>query len=1476
MSDLNLSGVTGLHHKLNLSGIYSLYNPKKHLLLNKINTYSPLLFRVMIVTTNSLRSFTIPMLDGYIYDYTVNWGDGTSSQVTSWNDSNATHTYSSNHEFIIDISGTCETYYFTTPILTDDHRLTIKTVLQWGNVGLKKLRFMGARNMKSVPNDKIGGLSLITDFTYTFWGCQSLFKVHEGVFSHAINATTFNFTFNGNFALTSVPENLFKYNTLVQYFQNTFDQAGLTTIPENLFKYNTNVDSFFGVFGHVPIQHIPANLFSHNVNVTLMGALFYSCTNLIDIPETLFKNNINTESFTLAFDGCTGLTAIPPLLFNTNIHVSSFAGVFRDCRTLTEIPTHLFDTSIFATHFYWAFAKCINISAIPSSLFTLNTVASLMEGVFSGCTSLTTIPPTLFTTNTQITKASYAFECCTSLTSIPHTLFDPCIASGKLNELKYTFHNCTSLTGDGPDWWFNCTGPDYYPPPIDGYMCFSGDTTLSNYENIPTYWGGLGIGVDNRFMIELTTTTGDKTFTIPMLSGYIYNYTVDWGDGSAISTITSWDDLDAIHTYASVLAYTVIIKGTCESFYSVGSTANALLITKVLSWGNVGIKKVSFQHAVNMTSIPTDTIGGLVLVTDFDNTFNACTSLASIPTGLFDYCVDVTSFDSTFFGCLTLTSIPSSLFSNNTLVTNFTYTFYNCNNISTIPNTLFTNNVNVTDFSYTFTYLPITSIPSGLFETCTEVTTFYGTFMECRNLLNIPGVLFYYNSNVTNFTSTFSYCVSLTGITVGIFNTCINVVNFNSTFNGCEILTLIPDGLFDSNIFATDFSYTFSTCYNLPSIPANLFKYNTLVTNFSSVFNACESLTTIENTLFYYNTLVTDFSYAFNGCITLVTIPADFFNNNMVVVNFSYTFNECASVTSYAPEWWLRCPGAYETTLPDGYMCFRNCTNTENYSYIPTYWGGLGMEPGSNNIQLINIVTDPYYIGDGTGYIMGDSVLYDKILIDLTNYIEWTFQGISYYSDNYWEIKFSTICNYPGVIIYPGFYSTIEWQIRTRYNDVVNVSGDYLIAQHLNNTSTLFWHHFFGEFPDNLVPNEWDVQIWSKLTGTTEWQKMYSFVDSPRIKWQFYDRPSFGRLRFSAYNVPRPMPFNVYQDQHSVLEWETRDISNNRLDAGYLFTGAEIKDGIDVGHTVYPITSNGSITTNYDTIWGRVMGSGEDLNYGTWVKMYPVISLPTSRYNNYRIIYTTHSGYVSTDESISATLKKQVDNFMIEDLGTLDIPFVTSVRPAVVIVNNNNFDMSGWLPTGLTYYIDTNYKFTSINSHVVNVSGNLYKKDFDLVLGSTPLPTLGVSVSEMWFNMDKTPIGTSTLTITADKDWYAICPSWVSMSQYWGSGHTTYDVTITVDDAENLPDDISIYDTTNQTPKICTININEYYSLWRCSDDSTDYYTTTILAHSRLEYDYRFYSDGGYYYKVIGKPTTEPIGTSVSGNWVVGEYGCPI
>jgi hypothetical protein len=204
----------------------------------------------------------------------------------------------------------------------------------FASAGVHLVRFSGGAT--SDLNIRLGSISGTTPALVT------LTRIIGGI----TGITNFLATFNSCTSLTSIPADLFRYNTAVstQGFRSTFGSCtSLTSIPTDLFRYNTSVgtEGFRTTFsGCTSLTSIPADLFRYNTSVGTEGFLgtFFGCAGLTSIPADLFRYNtaVSSSGFLEAFRNCTGLTSIPADLFRYNTAVSSsgFLGTFRDCSSL--------------------------------------------------------------------------------------------------------------------------------------------------------------------------------------------------------------------------------------------------------------------------------------------------------------------------------------------------------------------------------------------------------------------------------------------------------------------------------------------------------------------------------------------------------------------------------------------------------------------------------------------------------------------------------------------------------------------------------------------------------------------------------------------------------------------------------------------------------------------------------------------------------------------------------------------------------------------------------------------------------------------------------------------------------------------------------------------------------------------------------------------------------------------------------------
>ena len=110
---------------------------------------------------------------------------------------------------------------------------------------------------------------------------------------------------------------------------------------------------------------------------------------------------------------------------------------------------------------------------------------------------------------------------------------------------------------------------------------------------------------DGDFVTVWKTTSNNESITLPLRSGFNYDFTVDWRDGSAIGEVTAHDDTDRTHTYTNSGTYTVTIKGLVEAWYFNDSGSSKDKLIEVTNLGDVGWKNLgdAFEGCRNLITV---------------------------------------------------------------------------------------------------------------------------------------------------------------------------------------------------------------------------------------------------------------------------------------------------------------------------------------------------------------------------------------------------------------------------------------------------------------------------------------------------------------------------------------------------------------------------------------------------------------------------------------------------------------------------------------------------------------------------------------------------------------------------------------------------------------------------------------------------------------------------------------------------------
>lgn len=313
--------------------------------------------------TSTSTQFTMPTVISGTYNCAVNWGDGTSSTITTYNDAAWTHTYSVAGSYIVSITGTFNGIEFNNG--GDCLKLLNVSqfgILQLGNTGgyfygcanltvtaTDVLNMTGTTNMfaafsicssvVTIPSINSWNMSAVTSFSNMFNGCAAFNE--SGIGSWTTTAlTNLNGTFQG---CTAFNQSL-----------NSWDVSHVTAL-DNCFRlcsaFNQSLNSWnTGAVTSMSQTFLSAPAFNGNITSWNVGA----CTNFGSFLNGCGNFNQNIGSWNMAaatningmFQGCS--------IFNQNLNswvltsCTIMSAVFRNCFAYNQ-PMNSWSTSLVTT-----------------------------------------------------------------------------------------------------------------------------------------------------------------------------------------------------------------------------------------------------------------------------------------------------------------------------------------------------------------------------------------------------------------------------------------------------------------------------------------------------------------------------------------------------------------------------------------------------------------------------------------------------------------------------------------------------------------------------------------------------------------------------------------------------------------------------------------------------------------------------------------------------------------------------------------------------------------------------------------------------------------------------------------------------------------------------------------------------------------------------------------------------------------------
>ncbi len=511
-------------------------------------------FKTLWETNAANETIDLNLDSAYTYDFTIDWGDG--SVVETITNTNPTHAYAAAGEYTIEIEGD-----FPVLSIENNSRQKLKEITQWGDIEWASLEsaFEGCSNVLSRATD-IPNLDNVTSL--------------NGMFRDAIS-------FDGNVSNWDVKN--------VTSMEMLF--SGASAFNEDISSWNVeNVSIMSGMFQNA--ISFNQDLSSWNVsNVILMNEMFGSASSFnqdlsswdvskVDNMSSMFEKatSFNGDISTWNTGNVTYMQKVfyKASSFNQNLSSWNVGNVTNMVDMFYEAISFNQDLSS------WDLSKVVSLSYMfekatafngDVSSWNISSVTSLRK-MFSGASSF----------NQNLSSWNLV-----SVTNIGDIFKD----SG-LTKTNYD----NTLIG----WAENANTPsDLDLGSVPAAYC-NGTEARALLEN-NNNWTISDLGQDCKsFITHWKTDVANENISLILLSEYAYNFTINWGDGFVVETITN---TNPTHTYAIAGEYTIEIKGDFPAL-SIAETCKSKLM-RIEQWGEIEWASLesAFEGCSNVLSIAT-------------------------------------------------------------------------------------------------------------------------------------------------------------------------------------------------------------------------------------------------------------------------------------------------------------------------------------------------------------------------------------------------------------------------------------------------------------------------------------------------------------------------------------------------------------------------------------------------------------------------------------------------------------------------------------------------------------------------------------------------------------------------------------------------------------------------------------------------------------------------------------------------------
>ncbi len=672
--------------------------------------FNPLIFKIDTSYIPNSNDYALGLDSNGTYDFTVTWGDGQSDVITSYNQPEVTHTYSS---------------------------AGVRTITITPNQAYSVDHWSFGRRSSSIKSEALTDIISFGDV---------YFYANEDIFNGCSNFDTVSY-------LAGVPT--FQNTVIIDLFFARNDSLGTTTEPDfsGWGTFTGSAASFLVASSAPPFTGSARVNVNFNFTPTSLSSAF--------LNQILFNSPLSNwtvssvENFSNSFSGASSFNNPLPWTFNTsgtsNVLATSMfkdalvfnqdigswntnrftntASMFRGALAFNQdIGAWNTDSIVDASYMFegaTAFNSGLSSWFTTGSLSNTSIVGGGVVGMFEGATAFNGLVSQWDTSN--LISLYLTFRNATSFNQ-SLTLWD---VSG-VTFFGETFAGATSFTGFGLPGWDTSSATSFLGM-FNGASAFNQDlsswdisslinasnmltgTAISqaNWDSLLNGWAAQAPNIQNNvtlsdipvihsagkptasydrltsspynwtitdlggalppppfeFTIDTTATeTGSSAndqYRLPLMSTGTYNFYVDWGDGTIGDQIISWNQAEATHTYATAGTYIIQILATAPvgetpsvdhiSWASQNGTTltaanDRLKVQGIAKWGSaqVYLNEYVFSDCSNLdiTTTALPNFGSKVLRT---SAFENCDSLSGNLSGWGTVSSPITGFGSLFY-----------------------------------------------------------------------------------------------------------------------------------------------------------------------------------------------------------------------------------------------------------------------------------------------------------------------------------------------------------------------------------------------------------------------------------------------------------------------------------------------------------------------------------------------------------------------------------------------------------------------------------------------------------------------------------------------------------------------------------------------------------------------------------------------------------------------------------------------------------